>query len=115
MGIDAPAANAWVGQPFYVGGWAIDLSHPTASGVSALHVYAYPHNGGPPIYLGAPSTGGWRGDIGGAYGSRFSPSGWGFHVSGLPAGGYTLVFYPRSTVTDSFRFEAAVTRVVYVY
>jgi hypothetical protein len=113
--IDAPTEGASVAQPFGLTGWSIDAAHPTASGVSVLHVYAYPHAGGPPVYLGAPATGGWRPDVGAAYGSRFSTSGWGLTVSGLPAGYYTLVLFPFSTVTQDFRYEAAVTRVLFVY
>jgi YD repeat-containing protein len=114
VNIDAPAANAVVGQPFALTGWAIDTAHPTAVGVSMLHIYAYPATGGPPVFLGVATTGGSRPDVGAAYGSRFTPSGWGITPSGLSPGWYTLVLYPWSTVTQDFRFEAAVTRVVYV-
>lgn len=115
IGVDAPGEGAWVGPPFHIGGWAIDRAHPTASGVSFLHVYAYPHTGGSGIFLGAPATGGSRPDIGAAFGSRFTPSGFGLNVSNLAPGSYTLVFYPWSTVTNNFRYEAAVTRVIHVY
>jgi hypothetical protein len=112
--IDTPGALQSVGQPFVLAGWAIDLAHPTESGVSMLHFYAYPADGSPPIYVGAATTGGSRPDVGAQYGSRFSPSGWGLMVSGLPVGGYTIVAYPWSTVTQGFRYEAAVTRSIYV-
>jgi hypothetical protein len=114
VAVDTPGPNQTVGQPFYIGGWAIDANHPTESGVSALHVYAYPADGSAPIFLGAPSTGGYRPDVASIHGARFAPSGWGLTASGLAPGWYTLIFYPWSTVTQSFRFEAAVTRTVYV-
>jgi hypothetical protein len=113
LSIDAPGASATVGQPFGISGWAIDYAHPTSVGVDALHVYAYPATGAP-IFLGIATTGGARADIGAAYGARFTHSGWGLTASGLPAGWYTLVVYPHSTVTNDFRFEAAATRAVYV-
>ena len=114
VAIDTPAPNQTVGQPFVVAGWAIDLAHPTESGVSALHVYAYPAGGGPPVWVGAAVPSFNRLDVGNAFGSRFTPSGWGLTVSGLAPGWYTLVAYPFSTVTQDFRHEAALARVVYV-
>ena len=114
VNIDAPAANTAVGQPFALTGWAIDTAHPTAVGVSMLHIYAYPATGGPPVFLGVASTGGSRPDVGGAYGSRFTPSGWGIMPTGLSPGWYNIVLYPFSTVTQDFRWEAVVSRMVYV-
>ncbi len=40
IAIDAPAANATVGQPFGVAGWALDLGAPSSPGVIAVHVHA---------------------------------------------------------------------------
>jgi hypothetical protein len=114
VNIDLPGVNHTVGQPFALTGWALDLAHPTESGVSMLHIYAYPANGGPPVFLGVAGTGYSRPDVGGIFGSRFTPSGWGLTVSGLAPGWYTLVLYPFSTVTQDFRWEAVVTRAVYV-
>ena len=114
VSIDSPSANQTVGQSFTIAGWAIDLAHPTQSGVSLLHVWAYPTSLAPPVFLGAAVTGGSRPDVGTAFGSRFTPSGWGLTVSTLPPGTYTLVATPFSTVTQSFRAEAAMTKVVNV-
>jgi hypothetical protein len=112
--IDRPAWGQSVAQPFAVTGWAIDTSHPTASGVDFLHIYASPWSGAPATFLGQIPTGGARPDVGGSYGARFTPSGWGVTASGLAPGWYWITVYPHSTVTDSFRYEAAVAWKVYV-
>jgi hypothetical protein len=57
-------ANQTVGEPFGVTRWAIDRAHPTESGVSFLHVWATPHSGAPPVFLGQANTGYARPDIG---------------------------------------------------
>jgi hypothetical protein len=113
VSLDVPGAGQTVAQTFALGGWAVDLAHPSTAGVSFLHVYAFPSDGSPPIYLGAPATGVNRPDIAAIYGAQFAASGWSLTAS-LPPGGYTLVCYPWSTVVQGFRHEAAVTRVIYV-
>jgi hypothetical protein len=110
--IDEPGADQTVGQPFFIRGWAIDHAHPTASGVSGVHVYAVPGDGSGSVFLGAAPTGGDRPDIATIYGERFRPSGWQLSASGLAPGTYTLVCYPWSTVSNSFQLP--VTRVIHV-
>ena len=112
VSIDAPIEGSTVGQPLYVGGWAIDLASPNTVGVAALHVYAYPWTGAPPIFLGAPLVGGPRPDVAAAFGAHYYYSGWGFHASALPPGTYTLVAHPIST--GNVVVTGAVLRVVTV-
>ena len=112
VAIDAPIEGSTVGQPLYVGGWAIDLASPNTVGVAALHVYAYPWTGAPPIFLGAPLVGGARPDVAAAFGAHYYYSGWGFHASALPPGTYTLVAHPIST--GNVPVTGAVLRVVTV-
>ena len=50
--VDSPKANATVASSFVVGGWAIDQAARTDSGVSQLHVWAYPGSGAAPVFLG---------------------------------------------------------------
>jgi hypothetical protein len=100
--IDTPTANQTVGQPFTLAGWALDASSSSGNGVPFLHVYVY-LNGATPVFQGAPSTGGSRPDVGAwLQDSRFTPSGYGLSISGLPAGTHLLVVYPYSSVTNSF-------------
>jgi hypothetical protein len=110
--IDAPGVNATVGQPFIVTGWALDASAPSGNGVPVLHIYAY-LNGVTPQFLGAPTpVAGSRPDLGGyLQDTRFSDSGWGLAVSGLPAGTHLLVIYPYSSVSG---FAPALTRSITV-
>jgi hypothetical protein len=70
--------------------------------VDAIHVWAYPTNGGPAIMLGAGTYGHPRPDVGGAFGNaRYSNSG--FNVEGtLPRGDYNLVVYAHSSVVQAF-------------
>jgi hypothetical protein len=106
--IDTPAANATVGQPFSVTGWALDASAPTGNGVPVLHIYVYLH-GATPQFLGAPTpVAGSRPDLGSyLQDGRFSNSGYGLTVSGLPPGRHLLVVYPYSSVSG---FAPALTR-----
>jgi hypothetical protein len=56
--------HATVSQPFVIGGWAVDTSAPSGSGVPFLHVWAFPARRSPAIFLGQVDTGGARPDIG---------------------------------------------------
>lgn len=97
--IDTPTDNHTVGQPFTLAGWAVDASSSSGNGVPVVHAYVY-LNGSTPVFLGAVSTGGSRPDIGAwLQDARFTPSGWGVSVSGLPPGTHLLVVYPYSSVS----------------
>jgi hypothetical protein len=111
MNIDAPANNAFVLQPFLIGGWAIDLAAATGTGVNTVHVWAIPSNGGSAIMVGAAGEGGTYGrsrpDVGAAFAAvsgtqQFTPSGWDIIVNGLPPGEYDLVAYSFSLVAGGF-------------
>jgi RHS repeat-associated protein len=114
MWIDIPAEQASVGQPFTVAGWAIDRGAPSGTGVDTVHVWAYrnPGSGEAAVFLGVAGYGSSRPDIGAAYGSRFTNSGYWLTVSGHPPGVYYLIVYAHSTVTGTF--AAALTRTVVV-
>jgi hypothetical protein len=102
MWTDLPAPNSVVGTTFHVAGWAIDLGPGSGPGVSTIHVWAYPSNGAPPIWVGVAPYGGSRPDIAAAFGHpRFTNSG--FNMLGsLPVGDYTLVAFAYSTVINNF-------------
>jgi hypothetical protein len=104
--VDAPGENALVGSPFYVGGWAADLDSAVDSGVSTVHVWAYPVDAGgnrlDPIFLGPANYGGGRPDVAAVYGARFGTSGYGIVVSTLPPGTYDLAVFAYSTVENTF-------------
>jgi hypothetical protein len=102
VAIDLPRPQQEDAQPFALGGWAIDLDAEHGSGVSGLHVWAYPLNGGPPIFLGAATYGGARADIGALHGDRFRDSGFGLVVQGLAAGNYDLAVFAWSTEKSDF-------------
>jgi hypothetical protein len=101
MSIDMPANGAVVRQPFAIGGWASDLAA-SDNGIDVVHVYAYPATGAPPVFLGAPLVNGARPDVGAAFGSRHTASGYGLIGRGLAPGGYTLVVYAHSNAGAGF-------------
>ena len=103
--LDAPDAGA-IAAPFSVSGWAIDESASTGPGVDAVHVWALPHAGGAPVFVGAPAYGSARPDVGSLFGAQFTNSGFSLTGASLPAGSYTLAAFARSTVSGMF--DAAV-------
>jgi hypothetical protein len=100
--IDTPSARQDVEQPFVVAGWAVDLDADTGTGVDAVHVWAYPVTGEPPIFLGPATYGGRRSDVGAVLSDRFEGSGYGLAVQGLEPGQYDLAVFAWSTVTQDF-------------
>jgi hypothetical protein len=102
MYVDMPAQGQTVTQFFSIVGWAADTAAAAGSGVSAIHVHAYPAAGGSPIFVGATSTGHSRPDVAAFLGNaRFAPSA--FAMTGnLPPGEYLLVVYAWSDVAKTF-------------
>ena len=111
VAIDLPRAGTTVARPFVVAGWAADAAARTGTGVDAIHVWAYPALGGPPVFLGVASYGGARPDVGALLGSQFTPSGYGLTVTSLPPGTWDVAVFAHSTVTGTFA-PARVVRVV---
>ena len=113
--IDRPGDRRVVDQPFVVAGWAADLDAPSDTGVSAIHVWAYPvDNAGrrqAPIFLGTADYGGARPDVAAIFGYRVEHSAYGLVAGGLAPGTYDLAVFAFSTVTGTFT-PAKVVRVV---
>jgi glucose/arabinose dehydrogenase len=107
MSLDLPGTGA-VDRPFVVSGWAIDASAPTGTGVDVIHVWAFPVDGRPPVFLGAAPYGLRRDDVGGIFGPRFTSSGFSLSVGGLAPGAYTIVAYAHSSFEGLFTQSRAV-------
>jgi endonuclease/exonuclease/phosphatase family metal-dependent hydrolase len=105
--IDMPAANSVQPPSFVIGGWMLDFAATRDNGVSGMHVWAYSNTGGPSIFIGE-ITRGPRPDVAAAFGSQFLQSGYSILVRNLPAGSYTMVLTPWSTVKGGFDYPAAV-------
>ena len=105
--VDSPKAQGIVASSFVVGGWAIDQAARTDSGVSQLHVWAYPANGGAPMFLG-DITHGARPDVAAYFGPQFAQAGFSVIVNNLAPGPYTLVIFPYSSVRNTFDYDASV-------
>ena len=124
--LDTPTNGSTVSQPFLFAGWAIDTDAVTGSGfgsgVDAVHLWAYPAVGGPAIFLGKASYGGYRidvslifdqpmcfyGDYPTPFFCQFGYSAFGLNVNGLLAGQYRLVAFAHSYVTGRFDIARAV-------
>jgi hypothetical protein len=104
MSLDMPALNQTVSQTFRVSGWALDLASKTGAGVDAVDVWAFPVSGAGPIFVGSAAIGGFRPDVGSAFGAlSYSAGGFNLNVNGgLPRGDYNLVVYARSSLTGTF-------------
>jgi len=103
--IDVPTARGHAvdaAQPLLVAGWAIDTDAEAGTGVDTVHVWAYPVEGGQPLFLGAAAYGGRRPDVAAIHGTRFRDSGYGLIVDTLPPGSYDLAVFAWSTVTVDF-------------
>jgi hypothetical protein len=110
MWVDTPVSGSGVNQYFPIGGWAIDQAAGSGTGVSAIHIWAYPNpgSGQPPIWVGAPTYGGARGDVAALYGSQFLNSGFGM-TANLPPGTYLLAVHALSTITNTFNQVQSIT------
>jgi hypothetical protein len=100
--IDTPGGQSAVAQPFVVAGWAADLDDERTTGVDAVHVWAYPVTGAPPIFLGPAAYGGRRPDVAAVHGPQFEASGYGLAVQELAPGQYDLAVFAWSHVTGGF-------------
>ena len=105
--VDTPRANTTLRTPFNIGGWALDTSSTSGTGISTLHVWAFPATGASPVFLGVASMGGARTDVAAVYGSRFTSSGFNLGVATLAPGAYTIVVYPFSARMNAFDYARA--------
>ncbi len=109
--IDRPRPQQDVTQPFMLSGSAADLSTDQGeTGITGLHVWAYPLTGGAPTFLGTARYGSLRSDVADVHGEQFRASGFELSVVGLVPGLYDLAVFPWSTALGSFA-PASVVRV----
>lgn len=102
--IDTPTSGATVSGTVAVAGWALDRNAASGTGVDQVHLYLDAPAGQPgSIGLGVASYGGSRPDVGAAFGSQFTHSGWScaWNTSGLSPGSPTLSGYARSTASGA--------------
>ena len=99
VAIDSPALNQDVTPNFTVAGWAADLDADAGAGVDAVHVWAYPSDGGDPIFLGPAVVGEARADVAAVYGEQFTHTGYRLAVHDLARGAYDIAVFAWSSVT----------------
>jgi hypothetical protein len=106
MYIDYPTNGSAVSGSFGVAGWALDLSATSGSGVAAVHVWAFNHAGGDPVFLGAANLNQPRPDIGNHYSNaQFSSSGYGLSAQ-LQPGTWLIRVSMLSSVAGTFNLMA---------
>jgi hypothetical protein len=112
MGVYTPTNNSTVSSAFEVSGWAIDRAAASGPGVDTVHVYVIPNvgSGQAPVFIGVASHGWARTDVGAAFGSQFTNSGFHFTITGLGPGVHDIAMYAHSTVSGKFD-NVAVSRV----
>ena len=108
--IEAPLNGAATAAGAKLRGWAIDRAAPADTGISTIHVWAFPNpgSGQAPIFAGVPTYGLARPDIGAVYGSQFTNAGFELVLPQLPAGTYQFYVFPLSTVSNGFLPPATV-------
>jgi hypothetical protein len=103
MSIDTPGNGVAVSVGDDIGGWAIDRGAAGGTGVDAVHVCAFPVAGGSKVFVGVANLGSWRGDVGAAFGGRYTYAGYNLPLSGTPSGQwYDLMVFAHSTATGTF-------------
>jgi phospholipase D-like protein len=111
LALDRPGGGSRLGRTFIASGWALDLAAWTGTGVDTVHMWAFPTAGGAGLFLGAATYGQSRPDVGAAYGSRFTNSGFQLSASRVPPGNYTISAYMHSTYTGTFNAMQSATNV----
>jgi len=106
MSLDVPTDNQTLHQQFILGGWAFDSAATSGNGVDYLVVYAQLSGTSTWDAWGIVSTGGYRSDVGAAFGHQFDDSGFGLNVARHTPGTYSFVVYPHSSVTGQFDTSA---------
>jgi CSLREA domain-containing protein len=100
--IDTPAREQVVDDGFRLTGWALDPAAPYSTGMSTVHVWAYPVRGSAPIFIGGATPARRRQDVAAIYGERFQASGFELEVSGLRPGTYDLAVFAWSDGAGAF-------------
>jgi CSLREA domain-containing protein len=107
MAVDTPPAGATVHGPFYLAGWAFD-EHPSAAGLDAIHVWAFPVAGGSPVFAGAATLGVSRPDVAAFYGAQYANAGFYVNIAGLAPGVYDLVLFGHGSVSGTYNVQRLV-------
>ncbi|HEX6464346.1 MAG TPA: BACON domain-containing carbohydrate-binding protein, partial [Vicinamibacterales bacterium] len=103
LSIDIPADGAIVSNGFTLAGWAIDTAAAAGTGVADVDVYAFPPGGGKGTFLGIAAYGGSRPDVGSAFGTQFTNSGYSLTVNCLtPGSSYRVVAFVKSAISGQF-------------
>ncbi len=106
--IDTPSASGTVSTPFRVSGWAVDpaAADRNGSGVTFVHVWAYPDGGDPPVFLGAAEAGLPRPDVAVFLGPSADRTGFDLPAASLTPVSYTLVVFAGSVAGPPYFSQA---------
>lgn len=100
--VDLPRPSAEVTTPFALAGWALDPAAHAGTGISTIHVWAFPADGsGPPVFVGVPPFVP-RPDVAAFFGSQYGQAGYHMNVNALPPGVWDILAFAMSSVSDAF-------------
>jgi glucose/arabinose dehydrogenase len=104
LAVGVPSPGATVTSRFLIGGWTLDRSATSGTGVDVVHVWAYPNpgSGTPPVFLGAAQLGVARPDVAALFGDQFLNAGFNLVAGPLSPGAYDVVVFARSALTMTF-------------
>jgi hypothetical protein len=104
MLIETPGTGATVAPGFLVAGYAFDPEAVSGSGVDGVVVYAFHDfgSGEPAILLGLATYGITREDVGRAFGSGFTGSGFQLATAGLGDGNYRIFAFAHNVATGMY-------------
>jgi len=110
LNVDRPTNGSVVlGTQIDIAGWAFDGGAASGSGIDAVHVWAWPITGAPPVWLGTAAMGHTRSDVAAAFGqSRYTSSGFGLLGTITTPGVYDIAVYGHSAVTGTFNVSQVV-------
>ncbi len=103
ISVDAPQSGVTVGGTIGIGGWALDASASSGTGVDAIHVWAASVGSGSLVFLGSTTSFFDRPDVGAFLGTRFTTSGFALTVASPPPGVWDLYVFAHSSATGQFQ------------
>jgi hypothetical protein len=106
--IDGPPVQETSTPRLRFSGWAMDRNVSSGCGIATVHVWAFPHAGGAPMFFGATPLGRTRQDLTQVYGSQAVFCGWELLTPLPPPAGYRVVAYAFTTATGTAETEAGV-------
>jgi hypothetical protein len=85
-----------------VSGWALAENGATPPGIETIHVWAFPVSGGAAQFVGVPTLGISRPDVGAIYGPGYENAGFDLTPATLASGTWDIAVFAKMTGVASF-------------